>query len=321
MKQNANSAIKHAKLVVGLMQENVIIISFFSIAIVGGIFAENFFSLQNINNVLKQSVPTVMVSMAMLMIIVTGGIDLSVGSVLALLSVIIAKASLSHGLGIGVFVGLMCALLIGMLNGALITYGKMAPFIATLVTMSAARGLALIISDGTTLYLQDSAVLDFFSEATMLGIPILAYGALLVVVCFFLIKNKTYLGRFWVAIGSNKNAAYFAGINVKKYELIPYVLCAIASTCAAFAYMARTATASPIMAQGFELDVIAAVVIGGARMSGGRGSVLNTLIGALILGLISNLMNLLGIPGYHQQIIKGILIAIAVLSENLKTST
>lgn len=295
---------------------NLILISFLVISIVGGLFSGSFFSSGNLFNIMKQSTPILICAMAMLMIIITGGIDLSVGSYVAFLAVAIAKVVLSTNLFIGILVGISLGCMAGLVNGLLITFGRMAPFIATLVTMSSARGLALILSNGETVYLDENPAINLFANEGFLGIPYLMYFALVIVLVFWLLRNKIFWGRFWVAIGSNREAAYYAGINIKIFGMLPYILGGITAAATAFVLIARTGTASPIAAQGFELDVIAAVVIGGASLSGGKGKVFNTLIGALILTIISNLMNLLGIPGYHQQIIKGVLIALAVLSEN-----
>lgn len=302
-----------------IVQENLILVAFFFIVLFGGFFADNFFSLNNISNVLKQTIPLIIVSMGMLLVILTGGIDLSVGALVALASVIIAKLSVAYGLAVGVLAGIAIISIVGFISGVLITYGRLVPFIATLVLLSISRGVALILSDGSTVYVQNSDVLTAIAEGTFLGIPVLFYFCLAIIVIMYIIKSKTYLGRFWVAIGSNREAAYFTGINTKIYELIPYVFSAFLSGITAFIYLVRTGTGSPIAAQGFELDVIAAVVIGGASMYGGRGRILNTVIGALILGSISNLMNLMSIPGYHQQIVKGVLIAVAVLAANFES--
>jgi ribose transport system permease protein len=197
---------------------------------------------------------------------------------------------------------------------------RIAPFIATLATMTIARGVALIVSKGQPIFIDDTAFNDF-GVANWFGIPTTFY---LLIACFLValfLYRKTVFGRLAISIGSNETATRFAGIRVAYYKFGVYALCGLACGIAGVIASTRTGVGSPVLALGFELDAIAAVVVGGANLSGGRGTVFNTLIGVMILSIISNIMNLMNIPGYHQQVVKGAIIILAVTLDSLKGRT
>lgn len=293
------------------------LIVFVAMLLVSITLTDRFLTVDNITNILRQSVPLGVVALGLLFVILTGGIDLSVGSLMALVSVAVALVIPEYGVSAGVAAGIVVGTLCGAFSGMLVATFRIAPFIATLATMTVARGFALIASRGQPIFIDDTSFNDF-GIANWFGIPTTFY---LLIACFLIalfLYRKTVFGRLTISIGSNEIATRFAGIRVAYYKFGVYALCGLGCGIAGVVASTRTGVGSPILAIGFELDAIAAVVVGGASLAGGRGTVLNTLIGVLILSIISNVMNLMNIPGYHQQVVKGAIIIIAVLLESLK---
>lgn len=297
--------------------DNSTIFVFIVMLILAGILSDRFYVPSNITNVLRQSVPLGLVSFGLLFVILTGGIDLSVGSLMALVSVIVGLLMPEYGLTVSLMVGVIVGTLFGSVAGFLVSYCKIAPFIATLAMMTVARGSAQIISKGQPIFINNMNFVDFGS-GFLYGIPLPVYVLAFFFGLAFFVYRKTVFGRLVISIGSNETATRFAGIQVERYKLAVYAISGFGCALAGIIAATRTGAGSPVLAMGFELDAIAAVVVGGASLSGGKGTVFNTLIGVLILSLISNLMNLLNIPGSHQEITKGLIIICAVLLESLK---
>nr|WP_225819850.1 ABC transporter permease [Providencia vermicola] len=301
-----------------LIGENSTLLVFIIMLVVAGFLSDRFYSADNITNVLRQSVPLGLATLGMLFVILTGGIDLSVGAIMALVSVVVALMIPDIGLWPALAVGIIMATIIGAFAGILVTWFNIAPFIATLAMMTIARGLGLIISKGQPVFIDDPALIEF-GTGYLFGIPLPVYVfGIFILLAQFLYKH-TVFGRLVVSIGSNETATRFAGIRVNYYKLAVYALSGLACGVAGILATTRTGVGSPVLAVGFELDVIAAVVVGGASLAGGRGTVINTIIGVLILSIISNLMNLMNISGYNQQVVKGIIIIIAVMLESIKS--
>ncbi|MFQ1049300.1 ABC transporter permease [Avibacterium paragallinarum] len=290
---------------------------FILMLVIAGLLTDRFYALENITNVLRQSVPLGIVSLGLLFVILTGGIDLSVGSIMALVSVIVALLMPDYGIFGSTLIALFVGAVIGSAAGGLIAYFKVAPFVATLAMMTVARGLGLIVSKGQPIFVENDTFTDF-GTGYFLGLPLPFYVLLICFLGALFVYKKTVFGRLIISIGSNEIATRFAGIQVERYKFLVYVICGIACALAGVLATTRTGVGSPVFGISFELDAIAAVVVGGASLSGGKGTVTNTLIGVLILSIISNLMNLLNIPGYHQQVVKGGIIILAVLLESLK---
>lgn len=307
------TANKLFRLVIG--QSTIVV--FVLMLIAAGLLSDRFFTPDNITNILRQSVPLGIVSLGLLYVILTGGIDLSVGSVMALVSVVVALAIPSLGITGAVAVSLVVGIACGLVSGSLVANFGIAPFIATLATMTIARGVSLIVSKGQPIFIDDQGFMDFGS-ASLAGVPLLFFLLVLVTLAGIFLYRKTVFGRLVIAIGSNETATRFSGINITAIKLAVYAISGFTCAIAGIVSATRTGVGSPILAIGFELDAIAAVVVGGASLAGGRGTVINTLIGALILSMISNLMNLMDIPGYHQQVVKGVIIVLAVLMESAK---
>ena len=273
----------------------------------------HFLTVSNLLNVAQQTTLVAIIAVGMTFVIITGGIDLSVGSTLAFAGVVMASL-LQKGLPLlpALLAGLGVGLLCGLLNGWLITLGKLPPFIATLGMMSMARGAALVFTGGRPV----SGFSDVFrwlavGEVFHVPAPIVIMLAVYGLAHFVLTRTK--LGRYAYAIGGNEEAALLSGVNVRWYKTLVYGLCGLLSGLTAIILTARLNSAQPIAGMMYELDAIAATVIGGTSLSGGSGTVAGTLIGALIIGVLRNGLNLLDISSFVQQIVIGAVIVVAVL--------
>jgi ribose transport system permease protein len=286
---------------------------------VSAIVSDVFFTSSNLFNLIRQVTPVGVISMGMLLVILTGGIDLSVGSIVALVGLLCALFTHTMSLPIAILASLACGLMVGSVSGYLVSVHKLAPFIATLALMSIVRGFGFIFSKGAPVLVDDKAfALTNFGSGSSLGIPNPALILFLVFAITALVLKYNVFGRIIIAIGSNEEAVRLSGIRVSLYKFSVYAIAGALSAVAGIITTARTAVGSPVMGVGMELDVIAAVVIGGASLSGGKGSAINTLLGVLILGMIGNIMNLINIPAYSQQVIKGLIIIFAVLLQRFQ---
>lgn len=312
MKVNCKSYIHFA------LKYNTVLI-FLVMLVVSAAVSDVFFSPGNLFNLVRQVTPVGIISMGMLLVILTGGIDLSVGSVVAMVGVLCALLTQTMPLFPAIIASLLCGLFIGSISGYLVSVHKMAPFIATLALMSVIRGLGFIISKGAPVMVSKNAsALTDFGSGNSLGIPNPALVLVLIFLITAILLKYNVFGRIVIAIGSNEEAVRLSGIKVSAYKFSVYAIAGALSAVAGIITTARTAVGSPIMGQGMELDVIATVVIGGASLSGGKGSAVNTLLGVLILGMIGNVMNLMNIPAYSQQVIKGLIIIFAVLLQRFQ---
>jgi ribose transport system permease protein len=273
----------------------------------------HFLTISNLLNIAEQATIIAIIAVGMTFVIITGGIDLSVGSVLAFSGVVMASAlqyevPLPLALLIGLAVGLFC----GLVNGILITVGRLPPFIATLGMMSVARGAALMFTEGRPIsgFSEDFRTLAT-GEVLRIPTPVLIMIAVYVMAHFIL--RRTKLGRYTYAIGGNEEAALLSGINVRLYKSMVYGLAGMLAGLAAILLTARLNSAQPIAGMNYELDAIAATVIGGTSLLGGEGTVVGTLIGALIMAVLRNGLNLLGVSSFIQQVVIGSVIILAVL--------
>jgi len=293
---------------------------FLIMLVVSALVSDVFFTSANLFNLVRQVTPVGIISMGMLLVILTGGIDLSVGSVVAMVGVLCALLTQTISLPLAITASLACGLLVGSLSGYLVSVHKLAPFIATLALMSVVRGLGFIFSKGAPILVSENAsVLTDFGSGSFLGFPNPAFVLVIIFAITVVILKYNVFGRIIIAIGSNEEAVRLSGIKVSAYKFIVYTIVGGLSAVAGIITTARTAVGSPVMGAGMELDVIATVVIGGASLSGGKGSAVYTLLGVLILGMIGNIMNLLNIPAYSQQVIKGMIIIFAVLLQRFQT--
>ena len=302
------------------MENLGIIIGLIVLCIIISLVNSSFLSSNNILNVLRQSSTNLYLALAMTMIIILGGIDLSVGSIIALVGVVSTSAIALLGLPIwlGILLGVLVGVLFGAINGYIVATTIIPPFIVTLATMNIARGAAYVLSDGKPIRVMSFSFNNIGSGyiGGFLPTPVL-FLIILLIICY-LIMNKTKLGRYMYAVGGNPEAAKFAGINTKKIQLFAYSFSGLMAAVAGIVLASRMFSGQPTAGDGAELDAIAAVVLGGTSMTGGKGKIGGTVIGALIIGVLSNGLNLMGISSFWQYIVKGIVILVAVYADVLK---
>ncbi|KNE19346.1 ribose ABC transporter permease [Virgibacillus pantothenticus] len=291
------------------------LLGLFLITIVLGVMSDNFFTLNNIFNLLRQVSVNALIAFGMTFVILTAGIDLSVGSTLALGSALTAGL-LASGMDpfLAVCIGLLIGLILGAVNGLIIAKGKVAPFIATLATMTIFRGATLVYTDGKPITgLSDSFAFEMIGKGYVFGIPFPVIVMIVVFFSLFFVLRSTVFGRQVYAIGGNEEASKLSGIRADRVKIGVYSLTGMLSVLAGIIITSRLDSAQPTAGAMYELDAIAAVVIGGTSLSGGRGRIFGTLIGALIIGVIDNGLNLLNVSSFYQQIVKGLVILLAVL--------
>ncbi|MFD1934395.1 MULTISPECIES: ABC transporter permease [Nonomuraea] len=300
------------------LSENGALVALVVLAVALSLLSSDFLSVSNLLNVGVQAAVTAILAFGATFVIITGGIDLSVGSVAALSAITLAYLSTTSGLPwplatlIALAVGVVC----GLANAALIAYGKLPPFIATLAMLGIARGLALVISQGSPIAMPDEVSHVGDTIAGYLPVPVLVMVVMGVIAAVIL--NRTYVGRAMYAIGGNEEAARLSGIKVNRMKLVTYALSGGFAAVAGIVLASRLASAQPQAAAGYELDAIAAVVIGGASLSGGKGRAFGTFVGALILAVLRNGLNLLSVSAFWQQVVIGVVIALAVLVDTLR---
>ncbi|MGG4264692.1 ABC transporter permease [Peribacillus simplex] len=281
----------------------------------------SFMEPNNILNLLRQTSINALIAFGMTFIILTGGIDLSVGSILALSSALMAGMMVS-GLDpiLAILVGVLLGTIMGVINGILVSKGKMAPFIVTLATMTIFRGLTLVYTDGKPITgIGDSELFQMLGRGYFLGLPV---PAVVMIIAFFILwflLHKTSFGRKTYAIGGNERASRISGIKVDRVKVAIYGLAGTMAAIAGAILTSRLNSAQPTAGQSYEMDAIAAVVLGGTSLSGGKGRLFGTLVGVLIIGTLNNGMNLLGVSSFYQQVVKGAVILIAVLLDRKKS--
>jgi len=284
-----------------------------------------FLSWSNILTVLRQTSINAVIATGMTFAILIGGIDLSVGSVLGLCGAI-AATMVSSGMNVvlAVLTALLLGTAIGYLNGTLITTGGLQPFIATLGTVTLLRGAILVFTQGRPISTGNIPSSEYFSEigTGFLGpIPIPVYIMVLVFIVAYYILNHTRIGRYIYATGSNEEATMYSGIKTARVKRFVYAVSGMMAALAGILLTARLGSAQPTSGAGYELDAIAAVVLGGTSMVGGIGTIGGTAIGALIIGVLNNALNLMKVSSYYQDVAKGIVILIAVLLDRKQKSS
>lgn len=290
------------------------IVGFVGLVIFFSLLSDRFMTLSNFTNVLRQVSIQAIIAFGMTLVIISGGIDLSVGSVFALSAILMASVVKNGSVFLGILTALLVGALLGAINGFIIAKGKIQPFIVTLATMAIARSLTLVYSEGMPItgFPQSFRVIGR-GEVTGIPVPVMIMFAIFGVI--FYISNYTKLGLYTYAIGGNETAAKLSGVKVDIYKIIIYMISGLLAATSAIILTSRLNSAQPTFGTGYELDAIAAVVLGGASLSGGKGTVVGTLFGALIMGILNNGLNLLNVSPFYQQGVKGIVILIAVLLE------
>jgi ribose transport system permease protein len=286
--------------------------AFLVFAVTAAMTSDAFLTQGNLTNLTRQMVTTGLLSLGMLIVILTGGIDLSVGSIVALAGILYAGLASGLPLPVALAVAVAAGAACGWVSGLLVARYRLAPFVVTLAALTTIRGLTYVYSR-TPITPEDAGFLALGSRK--LGpVPIAVLIMLVIFVLGWVLVNRTAPGRAMVAIGGNAEAARLAGINVSRHVLLAYVLSGLCAALAGVILASRVGIAQPSVGVGFELDAIAACVIGGASLAGGRGSVWGTLGGVVLLGLIDNLLNLHDVQSYWQQVLKGLIIATVVLA-------
>lgn len=282
------------------------------------IASPHFLTSTNLSSVVRQTAVINIMALGMTLIIISGGIDLSVGAILAM-GGLLGCMMMERGnpIWVGVLVGILTGALCGFVNGMLTTRLKINPFIVTLGTLGIIRGMTLIISNGLPVH-QIPRQFSFLGEGTVLGVPFVLWILLFCALFVHVLLEHTKLGRYAFAIGSNPDAAFYAGIPVGFHTTAVYAIGGMLTGLSGMIEASRLMTGQPTAGQGYELQAIAAVVIGGGSLRGGEGSVVGTLIGAFIMGLLSNGSDLLGISPYLQQAIIGAVIILAVSFDELR---
>jgi ribose transport system permease protein len=272
----------------------------------------------NTFTILQQASAIGVVTVGMTFVIIGGGIDLSVGAIIAVAGVwSTTLATQSYGAVGMIFTALVVGIVVGLINGVLISYGRLVPFIATLAMMVAARGVAAQISGKQTQVSANTTINDIASTR-FLGIPLLVYILALVVAAGWVLLNRTTFGRRTVAVGGNPEAARLAGINVKFHTLLLYALSGLCCGIAAIMLTSQATSAQAAMANLYELDAIAAAIIGGTLLSGGRGTIIGALFGVLVFSTITNLFAINNLPTEVQNMVKGGIIVAAVLVQQFR---
>lgn len=289
-----------------------------------GVISPDFRTLNNFMKLLRQASVNGLIAFGMTAVILTGGIDLSAGSTLAVSSLVCAmlmKAGLDPILAM--LAALVLGVVLGCVSGVLITKGRLQPFIATLITMTVYRGVTLILSGGkpvsSLLASGDAsvggAIFSGFGKGMLWEIPVPVIVFAVFFGIFLFILSKTVTGRRIYATGSNEKAARLAGVNTDRTKLFVYAVSGFFAAVAGLVILSRLGSAQPTAGEGYELDAIAAVALGGTSMSGGRGTLYGTLIGVLIIAVLNNGLNILDVSSYYQDVVKGVVILLAVLSD------
>lgn len=305
------------KSIIQYLQDYGSFIALIFLVVVISVISPDFRTVNNFLSLLRQSAINGLIAFGMTCIILTGGIDLSVGSVLALTSIICAH-TIKIGLPapLSMLIALIFGIILGTISGLMVTKSRLQPFIATLITMTGYRGLTMILSGGRPISrLGDNLLLNQIGKGSLLGIPIPVWILIIFFAIFLFVLKKTVLGRQIYATGSNSKAAELAGINTNNIKLIVYAVSGFMASLSGLILVSRLGSAQPTLGSGYELDAIAAVALGGTSMTGGRGKITGTLIGILIIAVLNNGLNIIGVSSYYQDVVKALVIFLAVISD------
>lgn len=310
--QNIKVEKDQVRKVTEFLLSNFVIFAFVILFIASCFLSPAFLTINNIKSVLIQNSIYAICAIGMLLIIITGGIDLSTGSCVCI-TVCLTAGLIQDGHGFAsIVIVLLLAFGIGAFSGVMVSILNIAPFIATLAMTTVLKGAAYMYQTGQNRRI-DGTFLPNWVKSTTFGIPNPILVMIVVFLVFLFLLNRTRFGRSIYAIGGNKETAYLAGIRVKRYLILAYALGSLCFAIGGILLCGRLGMGTATVGDGYEMDAIAAVVIGGASMNGGSGSIVKTIIGAMLMGVLYNIMNLMGIASYPQMILKGIVIVLAVL--------
>ena len=285
-----------------------------------GALQPRFFSTDNLMNLARQIVPLLIIALGQSLVIMRGGLDLSMAAVMSLSGVIGVLVMNSLGIPAGILAMFITGALVGTVTGFIVAYLNTTPLVVTLGMLSVAQATALMLSNGVPIYDVPQSYVDFIGFQDFLGIPLMTWIAGFLVLVVWFILGKTIFGRYIYAIGSNSSAASKSGINVPFWTLLVYAVSGIFSATAAVIVTAWVGSAQPIAAPNITLEALAAVVLGGVALTGGSGSVWQVFQGVLVLTLLSNMMNMLGLSAYFQTLAVGLVIIIAVVLDRFRRS-
>lgn len=297
--------------ILGLVRRGGVLLALILLVGVATVLSDRFLTVPNLLNVLRQVSIVGILAVGMTFVILTKGIDLSIGSILGVAVVLFAGILEAQSIPVAIFLGLAAAMGLGLVNGLGVAYAGVPPFIMTLGMLSFARGLAFLYTGGTPIPIINEAFYDL-GNGRLLGVPNPTWIFAAVLLAGWFILSFTPFGRSVYAIGSNEDAARLSGVPVRGYLLLVYVISGLVAGVAGLVFASQLSVGTPIAGQGYELDAIAAVVVGGTSLFGGRGTIGGTLIGTLIIGVLANILNLTGVDPFVQQLIKGALIVVAV---------
>ena len=301
-------------------QELLILLTVIGLSIFMSIASSQFLSVNNLINVTRQISITGIMAVGMTFVILTSGIDLSVGSTMALTGTIVAGLMANNGLHpvLAVLGGILLGAIVGSINGILVAYSKIPAIIVTLAMMEIARGAALLYTGGHPLTGLPDSFAYVGREYVFGWIPIPVIIMLLVYLIAHVVLNHLPMGRYIYAIGGNEEAVRLSGIKVKRFKVLAYSISGITASISAIILTSRLMSGQPNSGVGFELDAIAAVVLGGTSIAGGRGKIIGTLLGALLIGILSNGLNLMGVSPFVQRVLKGVIIIVAIYYSSSK---
>ncbi len=302
----------------GFMQRYGVLLAFVLMILVFGLLDRDFFRLSNFSNIALQSSINGVIALGMMVVIATAGIDLSVGSVVAFTGVVTTSLMMVYGMHPvpAVLLGLVLGAACGLLQGVIIAWGRIPPFIATLGGLSFFRGLALLYTDGRPVIGAPASFRRFFA-GDLWGIPTPWIIVLVAAAIVWFVVHRTTFGESVLAIGGNEEAARLSGINTSRVKMIVYAISGLFATLGGLILTARLGSAEPIAGAGFELNAIAAVVIGGTSLLGGKAKVVGTVVGALIMGGLRNGLTVIGMSTFMQQVVVGVVVVLAVLLDQL----
>lgn len=286
------------------------------ILIIATVLSDAFLTVDNLLNVTRQVAIVAIVAAGMTFVILTGGIDLSVGPILALAGAISASVlAKTNSVFLAIIVAILVGIAFGLFNGIFITKGGIPPFIVTLATMVLIRGCVLVFTNGSPIAIKSKAY-KFIGKGYIIGIPFPIIILIFIFALGYLILKYTKFGRSVFSIGGNREVSRLSGINVKRTETLVYTISGLLAGITGIILTSRLGSAQPTAGNGYELDAIAAVILGGTSLAGGQGAILPTVIGALILGVLDNILTLMNVNPFAASIVKGIVILLAVLADS-----
>jgi ribose transport system permease protein len=303
-----------------LKKEFVTFLGFLGLCLLMTLASDKFLDYDNLVNIIRQVAINGILAVGMTFVILTSGIDLSVGSVMAIASTVMAGAMINFGMPptVAVLLGIGVGAIFGLINGTLIAYAKMPPIIVTLAMMEIPRGLALLYTGGYPLAGLPEGF-SFLGRGYLFNIiPMPVIVMLVIYAIAYIILNHLPMGRYIYAIGGNEEAVRLSGVKVNKYKIIAYLTSGLTAAISGMVLTSRLMSGQPMAGVGFELDAIAAVVLGGTDIAGGRGNILGTFLGVLIMGVLSNGLNLMGVSPYVQRVLKGLIILLAIYFSSKK---